>query len=140
MIENNGLIDMNFGNNPSNFDEDNIISEFNNIPNPNGRYNNSSCPFIIDKKIYHKIDGYDEDFSNVGAELGLAKRLWDIGISNIGLETSSSLVYHFQSTTISRINRAEMAKYREEKFKEKYNMNPTEFRKEIKKGNTHLWN
>jgi len=141
MIENNGVIDIDCGKTLASFDEDKLLSVFSaGLPLVEGRYNNSSCPFLVDRDSYFEAGGYDEDLPNVGAELGLAKNLWDIGFRDIGVECVGSLVYHLQSTTLNRLNRIELAKNRDTVFMKKHNHSSDEFRIMMKKGKSHQWN
>lgn len=96
--------------------------------------NISNTPLLIPTKFWKLIGGYDEDFPNVGAELGLAKRAYDHDVRNF-VQTPLSLVYHKQSQSMKKLeNRGKLAKKRDTIFKAKYNISRKEFTKLIGKG------
>jgi GT2 family glycosyltransferase len=99
--------------------------------------NISNVPLLIPKKFWNEIGGYDEDFPNVGAELGLAKRAYDHG-ERLFLQTPYSLAHHKQSQSMKRMNGIKQARNnRDRTFYKKYGMNRGEFTKLIGKGKVY---
>jgi GT2 family glycosyltransferase len=95
---------------------------------------NSNCPLLIPKDFWDKIGGYDEDFPNVGAELGLAKRAYDNGVRDF-VQTPFSVIIHHQSQSMNRIKGLPgLRKARDRMFKDKYGITRKEFVSLIKKG------
>jgi GT2 family glycosyltransferase len=100
-------------------------------------HNISNTPLLIPTKFWREIGGYDEDFPNSGAELGLAKRAYDHGERDF-VQTPYSLVHHKQSQSMNRLPGLKKArKDRDTKFKEKYNMARKEFTTLIGKGEVY---
>ena len=93
----------------------------------------SNTPLLIPKKFWEKIGGYDEDFPNVGAELGLAKRAYDHG--ERWFLQSNSMVFHHQSQSMDKLSTInEEKKQRDITFKNKYGITRKQFIKLIGKG------
>lgn len=124
------MVEQGFGHNLQNFRKQSFIYS---LKRKNPHYNNSSYPILVDRRAYQSVGGYDEDFPNVGAELGLAKRLWDYGITEIGREVPESRVYHFPSQSLNRLDRDKLAKEREVKFLDKYGITAPHFRQMMQK-------
>lgn len=96
--------------------------------------NISNTPLLIPTKFWKKIGGYDEDFPNVGAELGLAKKAFDCGEIDF-IQCPHSLVFHRQSQSMKRLEGIKKARlHRDRVFKKKYGITRIEFIKEIGKG------
>lgn len=99
--------------------------------------NISNTPLLIPAKVWESIGGYDEDFPNVGAELGLAKRAYDCGIRNF-LQTPLSIVSHKQSQSTKRLDNIKKArKSRDVTFKTKYGISRKDFTEIIGKGQVY---
>jgi len=94
----------------------------------------SNTPLLIPKKFWEKMGGYDEDFPNVGAELGLAKRAYDYG-ERWFLQSACSAVFHHQSQSMNKLSTiSEERKKRDITFKNKYGITRKQFVKLIGKG------
>ena len=93
----------------------------------------SNTPLLIPKKFWEKIGGYDEDFPNVGAELGLAKRAYDHGERDF-VQTPLSMVFHYESQSMNKLSTIkEKRKQRDITFKNKYGITRKQFIKLIGK-------
>lgn len=100
-------------------------------------HNISNTPLLIPKGFWNSIGGYDEDFPNSGAELGLAKRAYDVG-ERLFLQTPNSLVIHFQSQSFKKLPGLKQArKDRDINFKNKYGMSRKNFVQAIGKGQVY---
>lgn len=105
-----------------------------NIKPVNYYCNISNTPLLIPASFWREIGGYDEDFPNSGAELGLAKRAYDHGERKF-LQIPDSLAWHKQSQSFKKVkNMASIRKKRDIDFKEKYGITRQEFIKIIGKG------
>lgn len=111
------------------------IKDWRNGVYPEKWYHNiSNTPLLIPIGFWFEIGGYDTDFPNVGAELGLAKKAYERG-EDLFLQTPHSIVYHYQSQSMKRLKHKRLLwKERDTKFKEKHGISRKEFKKIIKKG------
>jgi len=104
---------------------------------PEWYHNISNVPLIIPTHFWKTIGGYDEDFPNVGAELGLAKRAYDHGERQFA-QTPYSIAFHKQSQSMKRLKNIKQARIdRDRIFKEKYGISRQEFTKLIGKGEVY---
>jgi GT2 family glycosyltransferase len=95
---------------------------------------NSNTPLLIPQDFWESIGGYDEEFPNVGAELGLAKRAYDNGVKDF-VQTPFSVATHHQSQSMKR--RDDLRSLRRDRdlvFRQKYGITRIEFTKLIGKG------
>ncbi|HUX57141.1 MAG TPA: glycosyltransferase [Bacteroidales bacterium] len=99
--------------------------------------NISNAPLLIPNNVWEAIGGYDEDFPNVGAELGLAKKAYDYGIRDF-LQTPLSIAFHKQSQSMKRLPDIKNDRIkRDQIFKSKYGITRKKFVKVIGKGNVY---
>jgi len=122
-----------FGRSPDTFQEAQLLS-FNAGLNCQSWYTNSATPVLFERSQWDKIGGYDEHFPNVGAELGLAKRCWDILGFRHFISDSESRVYHFRSISMARLSSGnEGPSNRDQKFVSKYKIKAGKFRAQMRK-------
>lgn len=93
----------NGGNNPDDFNEDKILSEFNELKfhNWNGTHH---TPCVIHRTLVDKIKGMSEEFNPAsGSDPDFCMKLWNEGV-RIFKGVNKSRVYHFGSKTTRRGN------------------------------------
>jgi glycosyltransferase involved in cell wall biosynthesis len=123
----NATIISNFGHNTANFREDDLLQSHSEYKTEASISNTSNCPVLFNRSTFSSIGGYDTDFDpGVGAELGIAKRMWDYGCRNYP-SIGSSLVYHFGSMSTTRISGQALAAKRDSTFVNKYGLTKEEF-------------
>jgi len=130
------VISQNYGKNLSEFNENGLLSSFKSFSkNLKNIACNSTCPLLLNRELFLSVGGYDEDFDpGIGAELGLVKRYWDMGVRKY-IAVKDSMVYHFGSKSTSRVRNGQEGPRRDRLFKEKYGISREEFiNNELKKG------
>lgn len=94
-----------YGDSPHNFNETKLLNDYETLYKgilPT-LVSNQATPLLLRSDLWKEINGYDEAFDpGIGAEEGLAKKIWDIGGRNF-VGVPNSLVYHFQCKTTKRI-------------------------------------
>jgi GT2 family glycosyltransferase len=86
-----------------------------------GRHLSGWC-FVVKRKVWEKIGGFDEDFSFWCADNSFVEQLIKIGIEPVVVE--KSIVYHLGSKTLKTVNnRDELTKQQVIKFNRKYDKN-----------------
>jgi len=84
--------------------------------------NLSGWCFVLERKIWEKIGGFDEDFSFWCADNSFVEQLKAINILPMVVPTSK--VYHLGSKTLKTVsNRDELTRQQAIKFNRKYNQN-----------------
>jgi glycosyltransferase involved in cell wall biosynthesis len=123
----NTTIVSDFGLNVTNFREDDLLQTHAEYKAEASISNTSNCPVLFNRSVFSSIGGYDTDFDpGIGAELGIAKRMWDYGCRNYP-SVGSSLVYHFGSMSTTRVSGQALAVKRDDTFINKYGLTKEEF-------------
>ena len=127
------VIPRNYGSNINNFQQDRLIKEHRSLNIPNDIVTNSNAPLMINRELFIELGGYDTDFDpGVGAELGLAKRMYDAGCRDF-VALKDSLVYHFSCMTTNKVRKNNIGKRRDETFHRKYNITREHFVRNVLK-------
>lgn len=125
----NATVIKNFGLNVESFREDELLKTYSEYKTETSISNTSNCPVLFNRETFTNIDGYDTDFDpGVGAELGIAKKMWDYGCRNYP-SVGASLVYHFGSMSTTKIDGHILGTKRDQTFIEKYGLTKEEFNK-----------
>lgn len=86
-----------------------------------GRHLSGWC-FVVKRKVWEQIGGFDEDFSFWCADNSFVEQLIKIGIEPVVVE--KSIVHHLGSKTLKTVNnREELTRQQVIKFNRKYNKN-----------------
>ena len=102
MIEkNSGHIQFDAGDNFSNFDENKLLNNFENLSHFNFQ-GSHWAPHLIHKKIWNEIGGFSEEFNpGMGSDPDLNMKLWQNGV-RIFKGLSNFKVYHFGSISLRK--------------------------------------
>ena len=104
----NGQVNLDCGDNLTNFNENKLLSEYQNIEYYDFQ-GSTWAPHIIHKEVWDRVGGFSEEFfPGTGSDPDLNLKLWNIGVRTFkGLK--NSMVYHFGSV-VTR-------KYKDKKIK-----------------------
>ena len=92
----NGQVDLDCGDNLTNFNENKLLKEFKGI-NYYDFQGSTWAPHILHKEVWERVGGFSEEFfPGTGSDPDLNLKLWNIGVRTFkGLK--NCLVYHFGS-------------------------------------------
>lgn len=91
------------------FEERRLVEEFS-FYDIDAINNTQSNPLLIHRSLWSKMGGADEKYFGPGFEEGLSKNAWDAGCRTF-VQVPKSRVYHFQSTSIAKLNRINPGHY-----------------------------
>ena len=133
MIEkNSGHIQFDAGENFSNFDEDKLLRNFDNISYFDFQ-GSHWAPHLIHKKIWNDIGGFSEEFNpGMGSDPDLNMKLWQNGV-RIFKGLSNFKVYHFGSISL-RKKKTLSVNNGTRTFLKKWKITPTFFTKHYLRG------
>ena len=102
--QSNCSIEKNFGTSPLDFNESNLLKEFNSFPMQDW-HGATWPPNIVHKDIWDMVGGYSIEFSpGMYSDPDFSMKLWQIGVRLFkGIEKSR--VYHFGSISVKRVKR-----------------------------------
>ncbi|MBX2985026.1 MAG: glycosyltransferase [Bacteroidia bacterium] len=114
----------NFGTNPANFNETELLSQFADIPKKDW-CGASWPPNVVHKSLWDKVGGYSLEFSpGLYSDPDFSMKLWQVGVREFrGI--ANSRVYHFGSKSLKRIQMNDGRST----FKQKWKMTPGFFDK-----------
>lgn len=93
-----------FGNSPSNFNE-NGLTQFIASQQHQNWFGSSWPPNLVSKENFIKVGGYSEEFSpGFGSDPDFSMKLWQLGIRTF-IGVGNSLTYHFLSKSTGRVKR-----------------------------------
>ena len=133
MIEkNSGHIQFDAGENFSNFDEDKLLRNFDNISYFDFQ-GSHWAPHLIHKKIWNEIGGFSEEFNpGMGSDPDLNMKLWQYGV-RIFKGLSGFKVYHFGSISLRKKKNLSVNNGTKT-FLKKWKITPTFFTKHYLRG------
>ena len=133
MIEkNSGHIQFDAGDNFSNFDEDKLLKNFENISYFDFQ-GSHWAPHLIHKKIWNEIGGFSEEFNpGMGSDPDLNMKLWQYGV-RIFKGLSGFKVYHFGSISLRKKKNLSVNNGTKT-FLKKWKITPTFFTKHYLRG------
>ena len=133
MIEkNSGHIQFDAGDNFSNFDEDKLLKNFENISYFDFQ-GSHWAPHLIHKKTWNEIGGFSEEFNpGMGSDPDLNMKLWQYGV-RIFKGLSGFKVYHFGSISL-RKKKNFSVNNGTKTFLKKWKITPTFFTKHYLRG------
>ena len=133
MIEkNSGHIQFDAGDNFSNFDEDKLLRNFENISYFDFQ-GSHWAPHLIHKKIWNEIGGFSEEFNpGMGSDPDLNMKLWQYGV-RIFKGLSGFKVYHFGSISLRKKKNLSVNNGTKT-FLKKWKITPTFFTKHYLRG------
>ena len=133
MIEkNSGHIQFDAGENFSNFDEDKLLRNFDNISYFDFQ-GSHWAPHLIHKKIWNEIGGFSEEFNpGMGSDPDLNMKLWQNGV-RIFKGLANFKVYHFGSISL-RKKKTLSVNNGTRTFLKKWKITPTFFTKHYLRG------
>ena len=133
MIErNSGHIQFDAGDNFSNFDEEKLLKNFENISYFDFQ-GSHWAPHLIHKKIWNEIGGFSEEFNpGMGSDPDLNMKLWQYGV-RIFKGLSGFKVYHFGSISLRKKKNLSVNNGTKT-FLKKWKITPTFFTKHYLRG------
>ena len=133
MIEkNSGHIQFDAGDDFSNFDEDKLLKNFENISYFDFQ-GSHWAPHLIHKKIWNEIGGFSEEFNpGMGSDPDLNMKLWQYGV-RIFKGLSGFKVYHFGSISLRKKKNLSVNNGTKT-FLKKWKITPTFFTKHYLRG------
>ena len=133
MIEkNSGHIQFDAGDNFSDFDEDKLLRNFENISYFDFQ-GSHWAPHLIHKKIWNEIGGFSEEFNpGMGSDPDLNMKLWQLGV-RIFKGLSGFKVYHFGSISLRKKKNLSVNNGTKT-FLKKWKITPTFFTKHYLRG------
>ena len=120
--QSNCMIQGDFGDSIDNFEEEKLLSEFNQIDFHD--WSGSTWPpCVVSKRLWDEVGGYSEEFSpGMYSDPDFSMKLWQEGVRHFkGL--SKSRVYHFGSKSVGRIKKNNGRK----QFIKKWGITPSTF-------------
>ena len=134
----NGHLNLNAGDTVNNFDEDYLLTNYQNLHH-NDFQGSTWAPHLIHKDIWNRVGGFSEEFNpGDGSDPDLCLKLWSIGV-RVFICIGNFKVYHFESVTIrkSKLIKNNGTK----KFLLNWGFNPRFFRKYYLRGeNRDIYN
>ena len=122
------------------FEENRLLEEYTSYEI--GVINNTqSNPLLIHRSLWSKMKGADEKYFGPGFEEGLSKNAWDAGCRTF-VQVPNSRVFHFQSTSTSKLNRQNPGYFQAQRdmdFFNQHGITIKEFNKDyIKRGTEYI--